>query len=44
MSLSQRLQGSDLRKSDGAVDAEKYEAMIRQLKLLSKTQTALFKV
>lgn len=43
MSLSQRLNGS---KSDGVsgMDAEKYEALIKQLKLLSKSQASLFKV
>jgi kinesin family protein C2/C3 len=42
MSLSQRLNGS---KSDGVsgMDAEKYEALIKQLKLLSKSQASLFK-
>lgn len=43
MSLSQRLNGA---KSDGsgAMDAERYEALIKQLKLLSKSQASLFKV
>jgi hypothetical protein len=40
MSLSQRLQ----RKPDGVSDVEHYETVIRQLKLLSKSQTALLKV
>eukprot|EP01033_Poteriospumella_lacustris_P001884 gene1884-1370_t len=42
MSLSQRLNGA---KSDGsgAMDPERYEALIKQLKLLSRSQASLFK-
>jgi hypothetical protein len=41
MSLSHRLQNNN---GKIAGDSEQYEALIRQLKLLSKAQTTLFKV
>ena len=43
MSLGQRLQKQP-EKGSGELNAQDYEASIRRLKLLSKSQTALLKV
>jgi hypothetical protein len=44
MSLGQRLQKAPEKSSSSEQTAQDYEATIRRLKLLSKSQTALLKV